>query len=88
MVDFAFPADNSVKIKESIKKDNYLDLARELKNKLCNMKVTVIPIVIGTLGRVIKGLIQGLKDLGIRDERRPSTALLRWTRILRIVPGT
>ena len=29
------------------------------------MKVTVIPIMIGALGTVIKGLIQGLDDLEI-----------------------
>ena len=32
----------------------YLDLARELK-KVWNMKVTIIPIVIGGLGTVTKG---------------------------------
>ena len=40
-------ADFAVKLKESKKKDRYLDLARELK-KLWNMKVMVIPIVITT----------------------------------------
>ena len=30
------------------------------------MKVTIIPIVIGALGTVTKGLLQGLKDLEIR----------------------
>ena len=43
------------------KRDKYLDLARELK-KLLNMKVTIIPIVIGALGTVTKGLVQGLED--------------------------
>ena len=38
---------------ETEKIDNYLDLARELK-KLWNMKVTVIPIVVSTLGVVPK----------------------------------
>ena len=33
------------------KKDKYHDLARELK-KLWNMKVTIIPIVIGAFGTV------------------------------------
>ena len=42
-----------VKLKESEKKDKYLDFARELK-KLWNRKVTVIPIVIGAL-RINKG---------------------------------
>ena len=40
------------------KKDKYLDFAWVLK-KLWNMKVTVIPIVIGALGTVTTGLEQG-----------------------------
>ena len=31
IVDFTVPADNRIKLKESEKKDKYLDLARELK---------------------------------------------------------
>ena len=31
MVDFVVPADHRVKLKESEKKDKYLDFARELK---------------------------------------------------------
>ena len=33
------------------------------------MKVTVIPIVIGALGEITKGLIQGLQDLEIRGQK-------------------
>ena len=32
IVDFAVPADHRINLKESEKKDKYLDLARELKN--------------------------------------------------------
>ena len=46
IVDFAVPTDHRINLKESEKKDKYLDLARELK-KLWNMKVTIVPIVIG-----------------------------------------
>ena len=42
------------KLKECEKRDKYLDLAGELK-KLWNMKVTIIPIVIGAFGTVTKG---------------------------------
>ncbi len=49
IVDFAVPADHRINLKESEKNDKYLDLARELK-KLWNMKVTIVPIVIGALG--------------------------------------
>ena len=49
IVDFAVLADHRINLKESEKKDKYLDLARELK-MLWNMKVTIVPIVIGALG--------------------------------------
>ena len=39
--DSAVPVDHRIKLKE--KKDKYLDLAREMKKKLWNMKVTIIP---------------------------------------------
>ena len=58
----------------------YLDLAWELKKNLRNMKVTVIPIVIGTLGIVAKGLVQGLEDFGIREKGRPSKRQIYWDR--------
>ena len=63
-MDFAVPADHTVKLKENEKRDKYIDLARELKI-LWNMKVTVAPIVIGTLAAVTKGLILGVEDLEI-----------------------
>ena len=54
--------DHRINLKESEKKDKYLDLARELK-KLWNMKVTIVPIVIGALGTIAKGLLKGLEEL-------------------------
>ena len=38
--------------------------------KKWNMKVTEIPIIIGALDIVTKGLVQGLKDLEIRGRER------------------
>ena len=89
IVDFAVPADHTINLKESEKKDKYLDLARELK-KLWNMKVTIVPIVIGALGTITKGLLKGQEDLevGGRVETIQSTALLRTVRILRRVLET
>ena len=87
-MDFAVPADQRVILKESEKKDKYLDLARELK-KLWNMKVTFIPIVIGALGKVTKGLLMGLEDLEIRGQVETiQTTLLTTARILRLVLET
>ena len=93
IVDFAVPADHRINLKESEKKDKYLDLARELKKKktkLWNMKVTIVPIVIGALGTVTKGFLKGLEDLEVsgRVETIQTTALLRTARILRRVLET
>ena len=89
IVDFAVSADDRIKLKECEKKDKYLDLGRELK-KLWNIKVTIIPIVIGAFGTVTKVLPQGLEDLevGGRVETAQTTTFLRTARILRIVLET
>ena len=63
-VDFVVPADYRIKLRECEKNDKYLDLAREVK-KIWNMKVTIIPIVIGAFGTVTKGLLKGLEDLEV-----------------------
>ena len=52
-MDFAVPADHRVKLKESEKKDKYLDLTSELKKKM-KYEVTIIPIVIGAFGKGLR----------------------------------
>ena len=89
IVDFALPANHRINLKESEKKDKYLNLARELKN-LWNMNVMIVPIVIGALGTITKELLKGLEDLevGRRVETIQTTTLLRTARILRRVLET
>ena len=72
-------------MKENEKIGKYLDLARELK-KLWNMKVIVIPIVVGALGTVPKKL-ENLEIRG-RIETIQNTALLQSPIILRRVLET
>ena len=71
------------------KNDKYLEFARELK-RLWKVKVTIIPIVIGSFGTIAKGLLKGLEDLEIggRVETIQMTALRRTARILRRVLET
>ena len=56
----------------------YLDFTREQRN-LVNMRLTVIPIVTGMLGRVLNGLESGLKEFEIagRIDIIQTTALLK-----------
>ena len=54
------------------------------------METTIVPIIIGALGTITKGLLKGLEDLevGGRVETTETTALLRTARILRRVLET
>ena len=54
---------------ESEKKNKYLDFVRELK-KLWNMRIKIIPILVGVLGTVPKNLEKELMGLEIRWENR------------------
>ena len=89
IVDFTVPVDHWVKVKETKKNDKCLDFARELK-KLWGIKVTVIPIIMGALSTVTKGLIKWLEDLEIIgwEETLQTTVLLGSVRILRRVLET
>ena len=84
-MDLTVTVGHRIKSKESEKRDKYLDLARELKKKLWNMKVTMIPIVIRTLRTIPKRLVKELEDLEIRwqVDTIQTTALLISARILR-----
>ena len=84
-VDFAVPTDHWVKIIEIEKREisnislfNFCYFARERK-KLCNIKATLILLVIGSLGTIPKGLVKILEDLVIRGraETIHNTVLLR-----------
>ena len=84
-----FPGWPQNKTEESKKKDKYLNFAKELK-KLWNMKVSIVPIVIGAFGTVTEGLLKGLEDLEVGGwvETIQTTALLKTARIRRRVLET
>ena len=70
-MDFAIQAYHRVEIKESRKVDKYSDLARELR-KLWNVRMVVIPVVIGALGTVFKAWKKDWKKWQPEEELRPS----------------
>ena len=86
IIDFAIPYESRVNSKEVEKIEKYQDLAREIK-KLWDMRVTVIPIVIGTLGTTPKKLKKRLKDIGIETKvtELQKAVILHSARILRNV---
>ena len=62
IIDFAIPYDTRVDDTEVEKIEKYLDMARELK-KVWNMRVTLIPLVIGALGTTDKALEKRLRPM-------------------------
>ena len=64
--------------------EKYLDLARELK-KVWNMKVTVVPLEVGSLGTPAKALEKKLKTIGTETytELQKAALMIHINRILR-----
>ena len=83
--DFAVPGNYREKIKDCEKIDTYLDLDRELR-KQWNIRIIVIPIAIGALRTIPKGLERKLKlEVEGRIETMQTTALLTSDKMLRSV---
>ena len=89
IVDFSVPARLTVKLKEIKKEISTLTLPENWKT-LWNMKVTIIPVVIGVVVTVRKWTVQGVEDLKIRRrvETIQITTLLRAVRILKRIVET
>ena len=86
LIDIACPGDNKVAEKEDEKIDKYMDLPRKVSN-WWNVKVKIIPVVIGALGAVPTLLESRIKDIGISIKTAPiqKTILLGTAWILRKV---
>ena len=64
IIDFAVPGDSRIQKKEKDKTEKYQDLGRGLQ-KIWNIKVKIIPLVVGSLGAIPKQFGNRLKQIGI-----------------------
>ena len=80
------PCDKNVSSKEIEKKSNYKDLEIEIQ-RMWNMKTEVIPIVIGALGTIKKGMENNIRNVSeaVNIKSLQKTCLLWTARILRKV---
>ena len=85
-IDFAVPGDSKIEEKEKDTIEKYQDLGRELQ-KIWNVKVKIIPLVVGSLGALPKEFGNRLKQIGITvgTAQVQKTVLLGMARILRKV---
>jgi len=84
LIDIAVPKDCNVGIKELEKKTKYKDLGIEIA-RMWDMKTINIPVVIGALGLIKKGMSKNISKISeqIRVELCQKIALLGTARILR-----
>ena len=64
IIDFAVPGDSRIAEKYKNKIEKYQDLGKELQ-KISNVKVMIIPLVLGSLGAIPKQFGNRLKQIGI-----------------------
>ena len=86
IIDFAAPGDSRIEEKDKEKIEKCQDLRRELQ-KIWNMKMKIIPLVVGSLGAIPKQFGNTLKKIGVTAEigQVTKTVLLETARILRKV---
>ena len=86
IIKFAVPGDSRIEEKEKDKIKKYQELGRELQ-KIWNVKVKIIPLVVGSLGAISKQFGNRLKHIGITagTAQVQKTVLLGMARILRKV---
>ena len=84
VIDFAVPRDSRIEEKDKDKIEKYQDLGRELQ-KIWNVKLKIIPLVLGCLGAIAKQSGNRLKQTGITvgTAQVQKTVLLGMFRILR-----
>ena len=61
----SIPSDRNIALKEIDKKSKYKDLELEIQ-RMWQMKTEVIPVVVGLLGTIKKGMVENLKRVSER----------------------
>ena len=65
LIDMTVPSDRNIALKELEKKSKYKDLEVEIQ-RMWHMKTIVIPVVVGALGTVKKGMIENVEKVSKR----------------------
>ena len=86
IIDFTVPGDSRTEEREKDKIEKYQDLGRGLQ-RMWDVKVKIIPLVLGSLDAILKQFGNRLKQIGITagTAQVQKTVLLETARILRKV---
>ena len=65
LIDMTVPSDRNIALKEIEKKSKYKDLELEIQ-RMWHLKTIVIPVVVGALGTVKKGMVENIEKVAKR----------------------
>ena len=65
LIDMSIPSDRNIALKEMEKKSKYKDPELEIQ-RMWQMKSEVIPVVVGALGTIKKGMVENIKRVSAR----------------------
>ena len=65
LIDMTVPSDRNIALKETEKKNKFKDLELEIE-RMWHMRTEVIPVVVGALGTIKKGMIENIKRVSER----------------------
>ena len=65
LIDMTVPSDRNIALKKNEKKSKYKDLELEIQ-RIWHMKTVVIPVVVGALGTVKKGMVENITKVSER----------------------
>ena len=82
----SIPSDRNITLKEIEKKSKYKDLELEIQ-RMWQMKTEVIPVVVGALGTIKKGMVENITRVSERANvsETQTISMLGSARILRKV---
>ena len=72
VIDVCVPLDTNVELRETTKRNSYIDLVDELQRIYPKYKYTIVPIIVGALGTIPKKLKENLQKTGIKTEKIPT----------------
>ena len=86
LIDMSIPSDRNIALKEIEKKSKYKELELEIQ-RMWQMKTEVIPVVVGALGTIKKGMVENIKRVSVRANvtETEKISMLGSARILRKV---
>ena len=72
VIDVCVPLDTNVELRETTKRNSYIDFVDQLQRIYPKYKYTIVPIIVGALGTIPKKLKENLQKTGIKTEKIPT----------------